>query len=258
MPGARGVRSRMRAAITAQRQQQRLAAGNPNRVLRGHLRNNPAAILRRGPVERVSRMDLVQSMKKAQLIRMRSRSRSNVNKGQAVPQLRRSNSRSNLQAARSQSNLRRSNSRLNLNMGNNNQGGSQQQQQQPRRKINRDFQQRSRSRSRSRQQAAPSIASRLGVRPGNKQQNNNNQKTNIVRGRSQSRQRSNSISARLGTKPQVGNNKNSNGNNTKQKRLLNRVAQGRVSKNQRLGVQQAKKNITRIGGNQGKGKQIAR
>lgn len=222
---------------------------------------NKAQLKRRAPIGaatgRLSRMDLARSMTKAKLIRQRSNSRSNVNLN-GGGNLRRSNSRNNLQAVRgSQSNLRRSNSRQNLNQGQ--MAGPQQQQ--PRRKINRDFQQRSRSRSRGK---TPSIASRLGVRPGNNNNNNNNQNNNGPRGGGgqapvaggRQRQRSNSISARLGKQG-----------------VLNKVAQGRVSKQQRLGVAQNKKNMAngnrnqnqkqnnnfKNQGNQGRnGKQMAR
>lgn len=151
---------------------------------------------------RKSRLDLAQSLFKENLVRARGRSLS----------------RGRLQAAAPQSNLRRSNSRLNLQQGN---AQMQMQQQQPRRRLNRDFQQRARSRSqsrarsqsRSRQTKAPSIASRLGVRPAAANQGNA-----VAAGRrSRSRQRANSVSG--AGKPSV----------------LSRISQGRVSKQQRLG-----------------------
>lgn len=190
---------------------------------------------------RLFRMDLVRSMDKANLIRQRSRSRSNVRQAAVggQPIRGRSRSRSILQPARSQSNLRRSNSRLSLNQ-------AQQQQQQPRRKINRDFQQRSRSRSR---QQTPSIASRLGVRPGGNGNQNNNRGVPTAGGRRQ-QPRSNSVSARLGGAVKQGG--------------LNRVAQGRVSKQQRLGGQKqplqsnkGKRNQKQLGGKK-PGKQMTR
>lgn len=200
VPSRRGIRGRLVATTATTLRQRRL--------------NRAVATVNQAGGRRLSRMDLVRSMNKANLIRQRSRSRSNVNQAAVAgqPVRGRSRSRSNLQPARSQSNLRRSNSRLNLNQ-------AQQQQQQARRKINRDFQQRSRSRSR---QNTPSIASRLGVRPGGNGNNVNNGGTAVAGGRRQ-RARSNSVSARLGGAGKQGG--------------LNRVAQGRVSKQQRLGGQ---------------------
>lgn len=196
--GVRGRRMNTAAAAATLRQRQ---------LNRAIATVNQAGLRRRGVApaaaanRRLSRMDLARSLSKQNLVRERSRSRSRVNLP-GPPNRGRSNSRSNLQAARSQSNLRRSNSRLNLNLGNGGGGGGQQ----ARPKINRDFQQRSRSRSRSRQ--TPSIASRLGVRPGN------NNGAPVGR---QAIKRSNSVIGRLGKQP-----------------VLNRVAQGRVSKQQRL------------------------
>ena len=179
------VRGGPRAAATlrARRLNRAIATVNQARLKRV----GGGAVASAAGNRRLSRIDLQRSLSKANLIRQRSRSRSKSN--MALPQQ-----------------LRRSNSRLNLNQGNQGQGQGQ------RRKLNRDFQQRSRSRSRA--NAAPSIASRLGVRPGN-QTNNNNSPQN-ARGRS--RQRGNSIASRLGNQGK-----------------LNRVAQGRVSKQQRLG-----------------------
>lgn len=211
-----GLRNRMMMTAAATLRQRRLNRAIAT-VNQARLKRQPP-IGGNGPANRrLSRMDLARSLSKAKLIRQRSNSRANVNVNAAT--LRRSNSRSNLQAVRGQSSLRRSNSRLNLN-----QIGQMVAGQQPRRKINRDFQQRSRSRSRGK---TPSIASRLGVRPGNVNNNNGNHKGAQPRGggpvAGNQRQRSNSISGRLGKQG-----------------VLNRVAQGRVTKQQRLGVAQNK------------------
>lgn len=199
----RGQSMMTTATMLRQRRLNRpMATANQTRLSRSTVRGRggvPANGVNSAAVNRRSRLELARSLSKANLVRDASRGRS------------RSRSRARAMAAPAQSNLRRSNSRLNLNQA----AQQQQQQQQPRRKLNRDFQQRSRSRSR---QSAPSIASRLGVRP--------HTANNVGRGGNQQpagqqRQRSNSRPAggARGGRPSV----------------LNRVNQGRVSKQQRLG-----------------------
>lgn len=181
-----------------------MATVNQTRLSRSTVRGRggvPANGVNSAAVNRRSRLELARSLSKANLVRDASRGRS------------RSRSRARAMAAPAQSNLRRSNSRLNLNQA----AQQQQQQQQPRRKLNRDFQQRSRSRSRQ-SAPVPSIASRLGVRPQNA---NNGGRGGNQQPAGQQRQRSNSRPAggARGGRPSV----------------LNRVNQGRVSKQQRLG-----------------------
>lgn len=187
-------------------------------VNKAHLNRTGGGGIRAGAAaNRLSRLELARSMSKANLVRAASRGRSNsrsrVGVAQTNADLRRSNSRSRLGVAQSSSNLRRSNSRLNLNAGGGNAGG-----QQTRRKINRDFQQRARPRSQSR--PTPSIASRLGVRPNNNKNPGNAGKSGRISAGIQmtgnQRQRGTSVAA-------------------KKQAVLNRVQQGRVSKQQRLG-----------------------
>lgn len=191
----RGQSMMTTATMLRQRRLNRaIATVNQTRLSRSTVRGRVGvpANVNAAAVNRRSRLELARSLSKSNLVRDASRGRS------------RSRSRARAMVAPAQSNLRRSNSRLNLSQA--------QQQQQPRRKLNRDFQQRSRSRSR---QNAPSIASRLGVRP---QTGNNG--GNQPAGQRQ-RQRSNSVATGggRGGRPSV----------------LNRVNQGRVSKQQRLG-----------------------
>lgn len=181
------------AALRASRRLPATPSFRQRRVNKAIATVNQAALLRRAAggarrlpanaaVNRQSRLELARSLAKANLVRSRSRSRSKA-RGVQAP-------------VAPQSNLRRSNSRLNLVQG----GGAQQNQ--PRRRLNRDFQQRNRSRSQSRnRQNPPSIASRLGVRPGAAPKANQN----------------NGPGAR------------------KKASVLNRISQGRVSKQQRLG-----------------------
>lgn len=201
----RGQSMMTTATMLRQRRLNRaMATVNQTRLSRSTVRGRggvPANGVNSAAVNRRSRLELARSLSKSNLVRDASRGRS------------RSRSRARAMAAPAQSNLRRSNSRLNLNQA----AQQQQQQQQPRRKLNRDFQQRSRSRSRQ-SAPVPSIASRLGVRP--------HTANNVGRGGNQQpagqqRQRSNSRPAggARGGRPSV----------------LNRVNQGRVSKQQRLG-----------------------
>lgn len=201
----RGQSMMTTATMLRQRRLNRaMATVNQTRLSRSTVRGRggvPANGVNSAAVNRRSRLELARSLSKSNLVRDASRGRS------------RSRSRARAMAAPAQSNLRRSNSRLNLNQA----AQQQQQQQQPRRKLNRDFQQRSRSRSRQ-SAPVPSIASRLGVRPQNA---NNAGRGGNQQPAGQQRQRSNSRSAggARGGRPSV----------------LNRVNQGRVSKQQRLG-----------------------